>query len=140
MSSVRERILEYIRASLIGHTSAGQEVYRSRSSAISRAKSPAIIISPISESTVEEMYPFASHSLTIAMRYIARADIPDSAADVLAVGAHALLMADRSLGGLALDVTEVGTQWQFDDADLDACELTMHYRIAYRTSPETMET
>ena len=54
-------------------------------------------------------------------------------ADALICAAHAALFTDVSLGGLALDITELEADYQFEDADLEAIAIPALYRITYRT-------
>lgn len=54
-------------------------------------------------------------------------------ADALICAAHAALFTDVSLGGLALDITELEADYQLEDADLDAIAIPALYRITYRT-------
>ena len=45
---------------------------------------------------------------------------------------HAAMMANTTLGGLAFDVTEDGTSWDFDEADGTALIVRMRYIVRYR--------
>jgi hypothetical protein len=54
-------------------------------------------------------------------------------ADDLICRAHAALFADVTLGGLALGIQEEDTDWQAEDADIEAIAIPASYRITYRT-------
>jgi hypothetical protein len=49
-------------------------------------------------------------------------------------------MADRTLGGLALDIVPVGTDPQRDKADLTSLWLVCTYQVRYRTLANNLET
>ena len=51
----------------------------------------------------------------------------------LLCAAHAALMLDVNLGGLALGVREVESEWEVDDADGVAASTSARYQITYRT-------
>jgi len=54
-------------------------------------------------------------------------------ADLALVAAHAALLANPNLGGLAIAVREIDCEWEFDDADAGAVALPARYEIRYRT-------
>jgi hypothetical protein len=47
--------------------------------------------------------------------------------------AHAALLADPNLGGLALAVREIDCEWDAEDADAGAVSLPARYEVRYRT-------
>lgn len=49
------------------------------------------------------------------------------------VAAHAALLADPNLGGLALGISDVDCDWEAEDADAGAVALPARYEIRYRT-------
>ena len=55
------------------------------------------------------------------------------AADRLIVAAHAAVLADPNLGGLALAVRELDCEWEADDLDAGTVMLPARYEIRYRT-------
>jgi hypothetical protein len=59
--------------------------------------------------------------------------VAETEADPLLVAAHAALLADRNLGGLALGVRELGCEWEVEDADATAAAIPARYEIRYRT-------
>ena len=48
-------------------------------------------------------------------------------ADQALVAAHAAMLADPNLGGLAIAVREIDCEWEFDDADAGAVALPARY-------------
>jgi hypothetical protein len=54
-------------------------------------------------------------------------------ADRALVAAHAALLADPNLSGLAIAVREIDCEWDVDDADAGAVLLPARYEVRYRT-------
>ena len=54
--------------------------------------------------------------------------------------AHAALMADGTLGGLALGIREQECEWEVEDADAVAAAIPARYRITYRTRAHDLST
>lgn len=109
-------------------------VLREPSVALTREQVPALVL------TIEADAPLGRHNdrieraLTIRLTALVRSLGDGHAeADALICAAHAALFADVSLGGLALDITELEVDFQIEDADLDAIAIPALYRITYRT-------
>lgn len=135
MSSKRERILAAIMANLVGTVGVDNRVYRSRVAALDRAQSPAIVVRPKGESEpVENFFNLVDRLFTLTVDIITRGAVPDSLADPIIADVHARVMADLTLGGLALEVREGKTDFQIENADQDLCLLTVEYTVWYRTS------
>lgn len=64
---------------------------------------------------------------------LSRGEAAFDQADQLLVAAHAALLADPNLGGLALGISEVDCDWEAEDADAGAVALPARYEIRYRT-------
>lgn len=128
MASIREQILSRIVADL--GTLMAVTVYRSRSLPIARKVSPAIVVTPLSED-VEPQLGWVDRLLTIQVEVLVRGS--DSVADATVSQAHAQVMQDTRLGGLAVDIEETGSEWDLDSADSSYTGVTLSYRIRYRT-------
>jgi hypothetical protein len=138
--SLRERILQAaldaVRASLDGLAVA---VLREPAAALSRDQCPALVLHAESESVTYRSNDRAARELTLRLVAITRAVPPASPqmlADQLITRAHAALMAlmaDVTLGGLALSLRELDTEWDVEDADALACAVTARYQVSYRT-------
>ena len=116
MQSIREQIIQTIVARLTPVASGqGATIRRQPTVPTDRAQLPALLVFPESE----------------AVRRIN--DRTEPAVDRLMTATHASLLADVTLGGLALGMEETDTEWQQDDADLDVAALPSRYRITYRT-------
>ena len=115
-------------------TISGVNCYRSRADALSRRQAPAIILEP---GGINPARPAASTSkldwameITIAIH--TRGAIPDQLAASYYHQVHGLLLSDRSLGGLALDVLPGPVDFQREQADQTAgwqvCQFTINFR------------
>src|SRR4051812_43245656 len=127
-SSKRESILAAIKTALLAatQTPAANNVYRSRIEALSSGMLPAIIVRPGPADTPnEDTNNKVNRVLEVELLVLMEGDVPDSLADPTVVAAHAKVMADRTVGGLAIDVEELTTRFSFDRADKDSVEVSM---------------
>lgn len=131
----REAILEAIRASLADTTGVGTRIYRSRVEPISREESPAIVIEPVDDDPViETNLATLTWTLNVLVTVIVRGPVPDQLADPIIESLHSKLMADYTLGGVAMDIIPGRTKWLMTDADGAAGEIQCLYRVMYRTA------
>lgn len=135
--SIREQILQTLVAVLTPVArSQAATVWRSPSVAINRDQCPALVVFPESESLADRANDRVTRELTVRITALARAVppvIPETVADALLCAAHAALMRDANLGGLAIAVREVESEWEVEDADAIACSASARYQITYRT-------
>ncbi len=143
-NSIRERILlavlDAVRAPV---ETLGATLHRSPTVAISREQCPALVVFPESESITERANDRVTRELTVRLVALARAvppAVPDTEADRLLTAAHAALLADGNLGGLALGIRELDCEWEVEDADAVAAALPARYRITYRTLAHDLST
>jgi hypothetical protein len=122
-------------AALSGTTGVGTRIYRSRVEPVARAESPALVLEPVSN-TVEQntCLPTLDHTLTVRVVVIVRANVPDEASDPIVQSLHGKIVADLSLGGLAIDVQPGPTEFTIEQADTPVGVIYCTYRILYRTS------
>ena len=99
-----------------------------------------MVIEPGGETAREMSTCKLDWTLPVLVAIYTRGSIPDQLADPIRVSAHGLLMADRTLGGLALDIVPVGTDPQRDKADLTSLWLVCTYQVRYRTLANNLET
>ena len=136
-NSIRERILQTLVARLNPvATDQAASVWRTPSVAITRDQCPALVVFPESESLAERANDRVTRELTVRITALARAvppDVAETQADALLCAAHAALMLDVNLGGLALGVREVESEWEVEDADGVAASTFARYQITYRT-------
>jgi len=131
--TIRKDILVAMAAAAAAAPSLGTaRVFRSRTSAIARNESPALVIRP-SDEGVTPMDGVAERDFSVQVLIIARGDIPDDIADQVIGEVHALFAADPSFGGRAAHLFETSSAWTFADADEAACELDVRYRVRLYT-------
>ena len=143
-NSIREQILLALLAAVRPHAqSLGATLHRSPMVAISREQCPALVVFPESESITERANARVTRELTVRLVALARAvppAIPETEADRLITAAHAALLADRNLGGLALGLREQECEWDVEDADAVAATIPARYAITYRTLDTDLST
>ena len=136
MQSIREQIIQTVVARLTLVASAqGATIRRQPTVPTDRAQLPTLLVFPDSEA-VRRVNDRTERELVIRIVALAvgtATEIPEPMADRLMTAAHAALLADVTLGGLALGMEETDTDWQQDDADMDVAGLPSPSRITYRT-------
>lgn len=136
-NSIREQILLAVLAAVRPAVeSLDATLHRSPTVAITREQCPALVVFPESESIAERANDRVTRELTVRLVALARAvppAAPESEADRLLTAAHAALLADGNLGGLALGIREMECEWEVEDADALAAAIPARYRITYRT-------
>ena len=131
MTTKRETILQAI-VTLLAGIPGSTGVYRSREDAMTREESPAIVVRPENEEVEENAIGMIDARLTVVIDVYARGPAPDSIADAIVEIAHARLMANSTLGGLAIDITEDGTTFDAEGADQDAGFTSPRYIVWHR--------
>jgi hypothetical protein len=143
-TSIRERILLAVMAVVRPAAEGlGATLHRSPTVAISREQCPALVVFPESDAITEHANDRVTRELTVRIVSLARAvppAAPETEADRLLTAAHAALMADGNLGGLALGIREQECEWEVEDADAIAAAIPARYRITYRTLAADLST
>ena len=135
MTTRRETILAAMRTALTGTTGVSTRIYRSRVEPLARNESPAIVIEPISDSAEQNTsLPKLDWSLTVRVAVIVRGTVPDQLADPIVEDLHSKLMADLTLGGVAMDVQPVSVNFEMVEADQPAGVISCDYLVRYRTA------
>ena len=115
MNSIREQILLAVMAAVRPAAEGlGATVHRSPTVAIGREQCPALVVFPESDAITERANDRVTRELTVRIVALARAVppiAPETEADQLLTAAHAALMADLNLGGLALGIREQECEW-----------------------------
>jgi hypothetical protein len=132
--TVREEILFAMVTLLTDAVAVTPPVFRSRTDPISRGQSPAIVISPVSDQAQQVSVPYLDWSLIVHVIVYTRGDAPDTLADPIIVAINSTLLADMTLGGLAMTILPVSTHFAFSDTDAQLCAATCEYKIEYRTN------
>jgi len=136
MTTKREQILAAVDTLLAATAGATGQVYRSRQEAFSRAESPSVVVEPgPSRASAEPVSTCKiDWTFTLVIEIYARGAIPDQVADPVVKSVHGLLMADRTLGGLAMDIWPGDRDPEFAAAEGGAIKEVLTYQIRYRTS------
>ncbi len=109
-------------------------VLRQPTLAIPREHTPAVVVTVESDTPVKRANDRMEREFVVRLTALARDPFDGFAvADDLICRAHAALMADPTLGGLSLTMTEGEADWQAEDADVEAVVIPATYRITYRT-------
>ena len=109
-------------------------VLRQPTIAIARDQTPALVLAIVSDAPVKRSNDRMERELVVRLTSYVR-DPTDgyAVADDLLCKAHLALLADITLGGLALSLTEMEADYQAEDADVEAIAIPAIYRITYRT-------
>ena len=134
MDSKREQILAAITTSLAGTSGVGTRIYRSRVEAFARNEAPAIVVEGGRETATVISNCKLDWTLDVLVAIYARGAVPDQLADPVRVSAHAKLMADRTIGGLAMDIVPTSVDPQLEAADQPALWMVCTYQVRYRTA------
>lgn len=141
--SYTERVLQAVVAALDGAGKpAGVTVNRSRRQSIEKSQLPMISVYPIREevtrATDNRRSPLVERRLRVEVKCRVVGDDQDN--DALRKWAVQSVMADQSLGGLALETTEESTDWDADDAaDADYSVAAVDFVVRYSTSRFNLE-
>jgi len=135
MSTKREQVLAAIKTALTGTTGVGTRIYRSRVEPLARQESPAIVIEPVSDNAEQNTaLPTLDWSLTVRIAVIVRGNVPDQLADPIVADMHSKIMADLTLGGVAIDVQPQSVGFELVEADQPAGVIACDYLVRYRSS------
>ena len=132
MNSVRERLLRLLIDRLTAAL-APAPVLRQPATPLPREAGPALLVFVEGDALTAHANRLVDRALTVRLVALARGTDAFDAADRLIVAAHAAVLADPNLGGLALAVREIDCEWEADDADDGAVALPARYEIRYRT-------
>lgn len=139
MSTRRETILAAIRTALTGTAGVSTRIYRSRVEPMARAESPAIVIEPVQDQAEQNTsLPKLDWSLTVRIAVIVRGAVPDQLADPIVEDMHVKLMADLTLGGVAIDIQPQSVSFEMVDADQPAGVVSCDYLVRYRSAVESL--
>ena len=109
-------------------------VLRQPTIAIARDQTPALVLAIVSDAPVKRSNDRMERELVVRLTSYVR-DPTDgyAVADDLLCKTHLALLADTTLGGLALSLNEMEADYQAEDADEEAIAIPAIYRITYRT-------
>ena len=132
MNSVRENLIAEVMKRITSALS-GVAVIRQPTVPVGRGDGNALLVFVDRDVVSHRSNCFADRELTLRLVSVVRGNRLFADADRQAVRAHAALMSDPTLGGLAISVRESDSEWNPDDADYGALSLPAVYEIRYRT-------
>lgn len=138
-SSIREQIVLKMMQVLAGTTGLGTRIYRTRSDAFARGELPALVVRALRDESAQYVVDFKEKYLFVALELHVRSATADADADPILVSLHQKLLADPTLGALAIDVNEEETTFDLEDADQPGLVVTAAYRIYYRHHVKTLD-
>lgn len=135
MSLKRERILAAITTALSGTTGVSTRIYRSRVEAFARNEAPALLIEPAADSAQDPPISscYIDWRLNVDIAVYTRGAVPETLAAPIIVDMHARLLADRTLGGLVMDIWPTTVQHQREQGDTAAGCTICSYLVRYRS-------
>lgn len=134
MTTRREAILSQIATQLASVSGVNGRVYRSRVEPLARGESPALVVEPRGDQAQQTTIPRLDWTLTVAVMVIVRGAVPDQLADPIVASLHSKIMADQSLGGLAMAIQPQGVTFEMIEADQPAGVITCEYNVLYKSS------
>ena len=135
MNTHRDAIVQAVMAALLGNTSAGDQVFRSRVEALSRNELIAIVVKPGAEEVQHLARGLVQRGFDIHLEVHARGTPADQVADPVLAEAHAVLLADQTLGGKVARLIEKSlAEPEFADGDDTAVQITATYTATYMTT------
>lgn len=140
MTIKRESILSAIVTALAGTTGVSSRIFRSRVEAFARNEAPALLV----EQGPDDANPqpvsncWVDWNLQVDIAVYTRGAVPDQLAAPIVEDVHSKVMADRTLGGLAMDIWPARAQPLKDQADAAAGWMVLSYRVRYRTRADDL--
>lgn len=133
MTTKSETILAAIATLAAGTFGVSGRVYRSRTEALRREETPAIIIEPVQSAATYSVIDFVDWELQLKATVFTRGAVPETQADAIVQDLYARLMADRSLSGLVHDVAPAGISYQNIDGDKPVGITDLVFNVRFRT-------
>lgn len=132
MNSLRERLIREVIVR-VSQAVGTVTVLRQPVTPQAREASPFVAVTPESDQQVQRANLVEQRELQLRLSAVSRsATDPWGEADALLCQAHAALLADPTLGGLALGVQQQDVDFDAEDADAQAVAIPAFYRITYR--------
>ena len=138
MSSIKNQIIAAVFSTL--QTVPGvQGAYRSRPEAMRREESPAIVVEPVTNLPNYDGLNFMNWAFTFRVTVIVRGAIPDEISDPIEVEIYNRLMADRTVGGLCLDLLPGEQRTDIIEGDRPAGVMQGLWIATHRTSQTALD-
>lgn len=136
--SRREQIMARVATVLAATAGVSGRVYRSRTEPARKEELPVIMLDWTGDDALTVTNDFMDWTLQLRVVLVVRGDEPDSAADSIVSSIYNLLMADRTLNGLAIDLEPVRVSNELQDGDMPHAILTSFFNIRYRIPAASM--
>tara|TARA_B100000902_G_scaffold363704_1_gene383127 strand:+ start:316 stop:738 length:423 start_codon:yes stop_codon:yes gene_type:complete len=134
MASKREQIIAALKTTLTGTTGVSTRIYRSRVEPMTRSESPALVLEWSSDQPdIRGTIGHIDWTLRVRVVVISRGTVPDNLADATIESLHSKLLADPTVGGLAIDVRPSTTTFEVVEADQPAGVIICEFEVDYRT-------
>ncbi|MVW87860.1 hypothetical protein C9422_10135 [Pseudomonas sp. B1(2018)] len=136
MPSIQERIVEKAKALILAAgTLAEDRVFRSRTEALTRGMTPAIVLRPDLETTERESHSVDRNQFELSVEILARENTTtgeawDQVADLVKVAVHAVMLAEDAFVE-ADRVQRFYIDWIEEDGDNTAGNCMVRYRFTY---------
>lgn len=136
MPSIQERIVEKAKVLIsAAGTLAEDRVFRSRTEALTRGMTPAIVLRPDLETTERESHSVDRNQFELSVEILARenpttGETWDQIADLVKVAVHAVLLAEDAFVE-ADRVQRFYIDWIEEDGDNTAGNCMVRYRFTY---------
>lgn len=131
--SIREQII--IKLQSYAAAALGLEVQRSRTNPISKNAAYGVYCYAENERNSEQMNNRTTRELSVKFCIFVRGDEPDRLADFPVSTLVNSLLTDHRVGGLATQIQETSTEWDFDsDVSEDYGTATVSFLITYTTN------
>lgn len=143
MPSRAEQIIQAIVAVLTSPTMASvpaAQVYRDLDRALDAAVPAALVVESGDEPAPDlATLGIAYRTLGVRVTALVKGANPATLADAPMLEAYGRILADRTLGGLAVDISEGETQRQTNVLETGVAAVAKHYQVQYRTDAYSLE-
>jgi hypothetical protein len=134
MASIRSQIIAHI-LTVLNANGTPCTWFRCRQDEFQLGELPAGNVFPEQETnTIDAKEDAAVLTIVIAGIVATAQDPVDDAADAILIWAEKQLMADQTLGGLAVWIEKKGTQWFMEQKGTEQCGAIMKFDVNYRTA------
>lgn len=139
MTSARETILSAIETAIAGTTGLSGRIYRGRPYPVALDQTPCIFLGWDTSNPNFQDIAQMDWFTTVRLAVVVRSETAETAADTVIGSAHALLMADPTLGGAALDILPGEQRMDIIEGDKPVGLLTALYVVRHRTEYNSLE-
>jgi hypothetical protein len=133
MASIREQIVSTLVAKIKTQLPT-VAVWRSRVTAWTRRELPAVNLEALGDAPDLTVIGVITWTMSIRIAVLIADDVPDQAADQLVTQIHQTMIADKSLGGLCMDIEPANVKFDLYNGDGPRGVVSLAYQVLYRTS------